>query len=49
VFSTNRLWDIALAEGRLYGIRLDGKWMHIGTPEARDEAQALLLARDLAP
>lgn len=49
VFSTNRLWDIALAEGRLFGIRLDGKWMHIGTPEARDEAQSLLLARDLAP
>ena len=25
VFSTNRLWDIAIAENRLFGIRLDGK------------------------
>lgn len=45
VFSTNRLWDIAIEEGRLFGIRLDGKWMHIGTPEARDEAEVLLDTR----
>lgn len=49
VFSTNRLWDIAIAENRLYGIRLDGKWMHIGTPEARDEAEELLAFRHAAP
>ncbi|MFN9163796.1 MAG: nucleotidyltransferase family protein [Alphaproteobacteria bacterium] len=49
VFSTNRLWDIAIEEGRLYGIRLDGKWMHIGTPEARVEAEALLSSRRAAP
>lgn len=42
VFSTNRLWDIAAGEGRLFGIRLDGKWMHIGTPAAKDEAEAYL-------
>jgi len=42
VFSTNRLWDIALEETRIYGIRLDGKWMHIGTPEARAESEAFL-------
>ena len=45
VFSTNRLWDLAIEDGRLFGIRLDGKWMHIGTPEARDEADAFLAAR----
>ena len=45
VFSTNRLWDIAIEEGRLFGIRMDGKWMHIGTPAARDEAEEFL--RDL--
>lgn len=45
VFSTNVLWDIAAEAGRLFGIRLDGKWMHIGTPEARDEAEALVGAR----
>jgi MurNAc alpha-1-phosphate uridylyltransferase len=49
VFSTNRLWDIAIEEGRLYGIRLDGKWMHIGTPEARVEAEGLLSSRRAAP
>lgn len=42
VFSTNRLWDVAADEGRLFGIRLDGKWMHIGTPEAKAEAEAFV-------
>ena len=42
VFSTNRLWDIALEQGRLYGVRLDGKWMHVGTPEAKVEADHYL-------
>ncbi|MCE9521415.1 MAG: nucleotidyltransferase family protein [Alphaproteobacteria bacterium] len=42
VFSTNRLWDIALEQGRLYGVRLDGKWMHVGTPEAKVEADQYL-------
>ena len=45
VFSTNQLWDIAIEQGRLFGLRMDGKWMHIGTPAARDEAQEFL--RDL--
>jgi len=38
-FSLNLLWDRALAEGRLYGMRLDGHWMHVGTPEALAEAE----------
>ena len=38
-FSLNRLWDRALAKGRLYGMRLDGHWMHVGTPEALAEAE----------
>ncbi|HZP10632.1 nucleotidyltransferase family protein [Methyloceanibacter sp.] len=40
-FSLNLLWDRALAEGRLYGMRLDGTWMHVGTPEALAEAETL--------
>jgi MurNAc alpha-1-phosphate uridylyltransferase len=40
VFSLNVLWDRTLAEGRLYGVRLDGRWMHVGTPEALAEAEA---------
>jgi MurNAc alpha-1-phosphate uridylyltransferase len=38
-FSLNRLWDGALTKGRLYGVRLDGHWMHVGTPEALAEAE----------
>jgi MurNAc alpha-1-phosphate uridylyltransferase len=38
-FSLNALWDRAIERGRLYGIRLDGTWMHVGTPEALDEAE----------
>jgi MurNAc alpha-1-phosphate uridylyltransferase len=38
-FSLNVLWDRALAKGRLYGMRLDGRWMHVGTPEALAEAE----------
>jgi MurNAc alpha-1-phosphate uridylyltransferase len=41
-FSTNVMWDRAIAKGRLYGIRLDGVWIHVGTPQARDEAEAYL-------
>jgi len=40
-FSLNLLWDRALAKGRLYGMRLDGRWMHVGTPEALAEAETL--------
>jgi MurNAc alpha-1-phosphate uridylyltransferase len=38
-FSLNVLWDRAIERGRLYGIRLDGTWMHVGTPEALEEAK----------
>jgi len=41
-FSLNRVWDRALAEGRLYGIRLAGTWMHVGDPAALEAAEALL-------
>ncbi len=41
-FSTNIMWDRAIAARRLFGSRLDGVWIHVGTPEARDEAEAVL-------
>jgi MurNAc alpha-1-phosphate uridylyltransferase len=41
------LWEKAIQRGRLYGIRLDGVWMHVGTPEALTEAEAFMA--DLAP
>ena len=40
-FSLNLLWDRALARGKLYGVRLDGRWMHVGTPDALAEAETL--------
>lgn len=41
-FSLNRVWDRAIAADRLYGIVLDGLWMHVGTPEALHEANAAI-------
>jgi MurNAc alpha-1-phosphate uridylyltransferase len=41
------LWERAIQRGRVFGTRLDGVWMHVGTPEALTEAEALLA--DLAP
>jgi MurNAc alpha-1-phosphate uridylyltransferase len=38
-FSLNLLWDRSLQAGRLFGIRLDGCWMHVGTPDALKEAE----------
>ncbi len=43
-FSTNVMWDRAIAAGKLSGTLLDGVWIHVGTPQARDEAEAYLKA-----
>jgi N-acetyl-alpha-D-muramate 1-phosphate uridylyltransferase len=42
VFSLNRIFDEAIAGGRLQGLRLDGIWMHVGTPDAIPEAEAAI-------
>jgi MurNAc alpha-1-phosphate uridylyltransferase len=42
-FSLNRMFDRATEAGRLYGLRLDGTWMHVGTPEAIKAAEAAIL------
>jgi MurNAc alpha-1-phosphate uridylyltransferase len=47
-FSLNRVWDAAIEQGRLYGIRLDGLWMHVGTPEALIEAERWIESEDVA-
>ncbi|HEY0302527.1 MAG TPA: nucleotidyltransferase family protein [Rhizomicrobium sp.] len=46
-FSTNRVWDVAIEKGRLFGVRLDGVWIHVGTPEAVKEAEEFLADRRL--
>jgi N-acetyl-alpha-D-muramate 1-phosphate uridylyltransferase len=43
-FSLTMLFDRASAAGRLAGLRLDGRWMHVGTPQAVSEAEAAILA-----
>ncbi|MDG6079792.1 nucleotidyltransferase family protein [Erythrobacter litoralis] len=32
-FSTNILWDRAIAEGRLFGTAFTGEWYEVGTPQ----------------
>lgn len=41
-FSLNRVFDRALAADRLYGIRLEGFWMHVGTPTSVASAEAAI-------
>lgn len=41
-FSLSPLWRTSAAAGRLFGCVLDGDWMHVGDPQARDEAEARL-------
>jgi MurNAc alpha-1-phosphate uridylyltransferase len=43
VFSLMQLFERAIEAGRLHGLRLDGIWMHVGTPEAVAEAEAALV------
>lgn len=43
-FSTNIMWDRAIAARKLRGIVLDGVWIHVGTPDARSEAESYLAA-----
>ncbi len=41
-FSLNLLWDQALERGRLFGLRHDGVWIHVGTPDAIAKAERAL-------
>jgi N-acetyl-alpha-D-muramate 1-phosphate uridylyltransferase len=43
-FPLTPLFDRAAARGRLFGLPLDGIWMHVGTPEAVTAAEAALAA-----
>lgn len=43
-FPLTLLFDRAAAKGRLFGLRLEGTWMHVGTPEAVAAAEAALAA-----
>jgi MurNAc alpha-1-phosphate uridylyltransferase len=43
-FPLTLLFDRAGAKGRLFGLRLEGVWMHVGTPQAVAAAEAALAA-----
>jgi MurNAc alpha-1-phosphate uridylyltransferase len=47
-FSLARLWRRLAPLGRLHGVVLDGDWMHVGDPAAREAAE-LRLAAAVAP
>ena len=47
-FSINPLWDKAIEKERLHGIRLDGVWIHVGTPEGLTDAENYLRDLELA-
>lgn len=41
-FSRNVMWTKSLASGRAFGHVMDGFWMHVGDPQAREMAEAIL-------
>lgn len=43
-FSLTRVFDEAEEAGRLFGLRMEGTWMHVGTPGAIAEAEDAVLA-----
>jgi MurNAc alpha-1-phosphate uridylyltransferase len=43
-FPLTLLFDRAGEKGRLFGLRLEGVWMHVGTPDAVTAAEAVLAA-----
>ncbi|OYU89109.1 MAG: mannose-1-phosphate guanylyltransferase [Bradyrhizobiaceae bacterium PARB1] len=43
-FSLTQLFDRANEAERLYGLRMDGLWMHVGTPDAVRAAEEAFLA-----
>lgn len=38
-FSLNLLFDRAIENDRLYGVRMEGLWLHVGTPDSILEAE----------
>lgn len=41
-FSLNAIWNAAIAADRMRAVVHDGRWFHVGTPEAIGETAALL-------
>jgi MurNAc alpha-1-phosphate uridylyltransferase len=43
-FALTDLFERAAEQGRLHGLRLEGLWMHVGTPDAIAQAEAAIRA-----
>jgi MurNAc alpha-1-phosphate uridylyltransferase len=43
-FSLTKIFDAANEQERLFGLRLDGVWMHVGTTDAVHAAEDAFLA-----
>jgi N-acetyl-alpha-D-muramate 1-phosphate uridylyltransferase len=43
-FSANAFYDRAIAKDRLYGLCMEGQWLHVGEPQAIAEAEKCLAA-----
>jgi len=41
-FSLSKIWRQSAPAGRLHGVLMEGDWMHVGDPGARDIAEARL-------
>jgi N-acetyl-alpha-D-muramate 1-phosphate uridylyltransferase len=41
-FSLNLVWNKAIAARRAFGVRMEGIWMHVGTPDALAQAEQCL-------
>jgi N-acetyl-alpha-D-muramate 1-phosphate uridylyltransferase len=48
-FSNNLVWNHAMLTGRAYGLRLDGLWMHVGTPAELAAAEQAMRAQKTRP
>ncbi|WP_311030201.1 nucleotidyltransferase family protein [Mesorhizobium koreense] len=46
--SLNRYFDLAAAEGRLFGWRMRGRWITVGTPEAIPASEAAVVAASVS-
>jgi N-acetyl-alpha-D-muramate 1-phosphate uridylyltransferase len=44
-FPLTDMFERAAKKGHLFGLRLDGKWMHVGTPATVQEAEAAIRGR----
>ena len=42
MFSLNALWDLQMANGRVFGVIHPGMWCDVGRPDAIPLAEAML-------